>query len=785
MKKFFPGCQKSLITMLTLMLLWCTAEAQFNYHRAYNLGADAHTPALSLTASTEYINVGFYFPNQINGQPVSTARMPILHLDASFNVNWSKLYVTSSEIQNDLFDVEMRGFDVKETSDGNFVVCGEITETDIGGVPLKYSFIMLTDNTGNVTWFNKYFLDGNLNSIVETDDNGFMACGYIETTDGGEENRLLRVDASGNVVWLRTFFASQGNGPHSAFREIIRNGSDSYIVVGDCARLVDDCGPTEADVLLVLVSESGSTTFTNYQVGRGTSPNGDQFAEFGNSVTVNGQGNIIVAGHVVKSNVNNCDPASNLQDLLLFKIHPMGTVLFSHEVDLINDDIGRDVTINSLFSEICVAGIADNNKNGFLYTTDMNGGFQKLEFFNHAGFDTQAKAVVENGSGLYTWIGNSEVIGTGYNDIYLVEQDPSTTQDCHDWDESRDPIIIDLEVLNPDDITLDLGKITVDVEALDLEVVDSVLCAEPCDPPVAVDDFGEICKDATTHLVVNVLANDTYSPPVTIPTVFVPDYGVVTFGINPGELRYLPDFGYVGPDTIEYVIQDACGTDTALFVIEVVDVPEAVDDFTTVCEGSSTGSQLDVTLNDNYTGTASILYVIPSNGALNTFPPPTPPIYYPDAGFVGNDTIEYYLTDDCGTDTALWVIEVIEGPDANFSSSSVGTTVSFTDLSTNNPTSWLWDFGDGATSILQNPTHNYASLGTYTVCLTVANDCGEDIHCEDVNTCDPVDPVNDFLAACGGTGGSMNVLGNDFFTPPVTVSIVSAPTNGTASLTLV
>jgi uncharacterized protein (TIGR02145 family) len=47
--------------------------------------------------------------------------------------------------------------------------------------------------------------------------------------------------------------------------------------------------------------------------------------------------------------------------------------------------------------------------------------------------------------------------------------------------------------------------------------------------------------------------------------------------------------------------------------------------------------------------------------------------------------------------------------------------VSFTDQSTGNPTSWLWDFGDGATSTLQNPTHTYNLPGSYDVQLTVTS----------------------------------------------------------------
>ena len=45
--------------------------------------------------------------------------------------------------------------------------------------------------------------------------------------------------------------------------------------------------------------------------------------------------------------------------------------------------------------------------------------------------------------------------------------------------------------------------------------------------------------------------------------------------------------------------------------------------------------------------------------------------------------------------------------------------MSFTDSSTGDVTSWLWNFGDGATSTAQNPSHQYTAAGQYTVALTV------------------------------------------------------------------
>ncbi len=62
---------------------------------------------------------------------------------------------------------------------------------------------------------------------------------------------------------------------------------------------------------------------------------------------------------------------------------------------------------------------------------------------------------------------------------------------------------------------------------------------------------------------------------------------------------------------------------------------------------------------------------------------------------------------------------------ANFSANettSCNGTIDFTCL-TSGADSWSWDFGDSGTSTDENPTHNYAANGTYTVTLTVTN-CG-------------------------------------------------------------
>jgi len=78
------------------------------------------------------------------------------------------------------------------------------------------------------------------------------------------------------------------------------------------------------------------------------------------------------------------------------------------------------------------------------------------------------------------------------------------------------------------------------------------------------------------------------------------------------------------------------------------------------------------------------------------------------------------------------IVESIYGPPlANFAADVTSwyapMEVNFTDLSASGHTAiieWFWDFGDGNTSTLQNPTHTFENLGHYTVSLTVTDENG-------------------------------------------------------------
>jgi PKD repeat protein len=65
----------------------------------------------------------------------------------------------------------------------------------------------------------------------------------------------------------------------------------------------------------------------------------------------------------------------------------------------------------------------------------------------------------------------------------------------------------------------------------------------------------------------------------------------------------------------------------------------------------------------------------------------------------------------------------INKPTANFSESISGNTATFTNLSTSiaNTLNYSWNFGDGNTSSIANPSHTYTTSGTYTITLIASN----------------------------------------------------------------
>jgi PKD repeat protein len=64
---------------------------------------------------------------------------------------------------------------------------------------------------------------------------------------------------------------------------------------------------------------------------------------------------------------------------------------------------------------------------------------------------------------------------------------------------------------------------------------------------------------------------------------------------------------------------------------------------------------------------------------------------------------------------------------------TANTSIQFHNESSGNFNTWMWDFGDGTTSAIFHPVHEYSAFGTYVVCLTISDGAGcSDTYCDTV-----------------------------------------------------
>ncbi|MEM1278444.1 MAG: Ig-like domain-containing protein [Cyanobacteria bacterium P01_H01_bin.152] len=186
--------------------------------------------------------------------------------------------------------------------------------------------------------------------------------------------------------------------------------------------------------------------------------------------------------------------------------------------------------------------------------------------------------------------------------------------------------------------------------------------------PTPVDDA--FTTDEDTALTLDVLANDSDpdNDPLTINSVTQPTNGSVTINAD-NTLSYIPAADFNGTDSFTYQVDDGNGgqaiATVSLTVNPVNDAPVATDDSTNTNQG--TAVTVDVLANDSDVdgdGVSVSALGNAANGtvALNLDGTVT---YTPNAGFSGNDSFTYELSDGDLTDTAtvsVLVGDVNEAP---------------------------------------------------------------------------------------------------------------------------
>lgn len=179
-------------------------------------------------------------------------------------------------------------------------------------------------------------------------------------------------------------------------------------------------------------------------------------------------------------------------------------------------------------------------------------------------------------------------------------------------------------------------------------------------------------------------------------------------------------YGQAGNYTIKLTVTNDCGSNSVTKNVTAVFKPTA--SFTSdKVQGCAT-----LTVNFQNTSSADATFFnwtfIGGNPATSTLKNPVVTYDTP-----GSYTVSLVAGNSAGTDTSMIVAYItVAGapiPSFTYTNNSDGK-VHFTNTSQNG-ISYLWDFGDGATSTEKDPIHKFETSGVKSVTLTVTNDCGQ------------------------------------------------------------
>lgn len=199
------------------------------------------------------------------------------------------------------------------------------------------------------------------------------------------------------------------------------------------------------------------------------------------------------------------------------------------------------------------------------------------------------------------------------------------------------------------------------------------------------------------------------------------------FGDETNDVEPSPTHVYANPGDYEVVLtieaEDGCQAVSSQ-MYSVYELPVANFSFSDACSDQeiqfSNQSVMGSASIDQYLWNFDLL-----NGGSQVSLGEEPLVLFDE---VRNYTVELQIIDENECEaTHQEIITVLQSPNANFAIdlACANTVLPIENLSTSTETpTYLWNFDDGTTSGLANPSKNYATIGVYTISLLVTNSNG-------------------------------------------------------------
>lgn len=192
----------------------------------------------------------------------------------------------------------------QQTTDGGYIVGGIINSFGAGD---NDAYVSKLDASGNIIWQKTYGGAGNdgVASIQQTTDGGYIVGGWTTSFGAGAfDFWILKLDASGTVIWQKTYGGGSNDLGATAIQEIAGGG---YIMVGP----TQSFGAGNTDVWVLKLDASGNVIWQNtYGAGQ---------LDYAYSIQQTADLGYIVAGRTTSS-------GNGLSDVWVLKLDAAGNV---------------------------------------------------------------------------------------------------------------------------------------------------------------------------------------------------------------------------------------------------------------------------------------------------------------------------------------------------------------------------------------------------------------------------------------------------------------------------
>ncbi|MEZ7499752.1 T9SS C-terminal target domain-containing protein [Flavobacterium sp. Arc3] len=268
--------------------------------------------------------------------------------DVSGNLLWQKT------IGGNNYDHLTSG---KETTDGGYIL-GGYSSSGISGEKTQNSrgnddyWVVKLDANRNIIWDKTFGGTGvdRLTSIIQTSDGGYLIGGSSNSDISGEKADnsrgnldmwIIKIDASGNIMWQKTFGGSNSDWVQS----IVKTPDGGYILAGSSHSGISgdktDNSRGGGDYWIIKINSLGSIIWQKTYGG----DNGDYLK----SIIATSDGNYILGGDSF-SNISGDKTektVNNSNDVWLLKINGLGQILWQKDIGADSTEAFADIRMTS------------------------------------------------------------------------------------------------------------------------------------------------------------------------------------------------------------------------------------------------------------------------------------------------------------------------------------------------------------------------------------------------------------------------------------------------------